>query len=410
MPYQIIKPAYYDKFQCLGGDCKLTCCQDWKIFISKSDYTKIKNARKPKELAEEVAKSVKRIKPNGTNEHYAQIEYNEQNYCAMMNKNGLCQLQMECGYTTLPTVCKIFPRIKNILRFDINSALIEASSTFGCEEIVNMMMKLENGIEFVSETANHDAIPFYPKSYNKIHIEKRPTLKYLVDIQTLGIAILQNRFYTLNQRMLLLGLALKHISDLETDGNSDQIPSYVDEFLSQPNDTSILDIFSDIKPNYNLLISNSVAIICVIEGNASFKALTHTVLKNLSVEFTDTGYNFNSLPYINAVEARNEFFKNREYILENIIVNYFFMQFQPFASYKHTIWQNYMSFCSLYSLFNFYITGVLCDNPNDETFVNAVTVFSRKLTHNETFKSVFCDRLDKNDSNTLAHMAILINS
>ena len=37
-----LRPTYFDDFQCLAGDCRLTCCKGWHITFDKKDFMSMK--------------------------------------------------------------------------------------------------------------------------------------------------------------------------------------------------------------------------------------------------------------------------------------------------------------------------------------------------------------------------------
>ena len=39
----IIKPDFYDKFECIAGECDFTCCKEWKIAVDDATASKWKN-------------------------------------------------------------------------------------------------------------------------------------------------------------------------------------------------------------------------------------------------------------------------------------------------------------------------------------------------------------------------------
>ena len=39
---KVLKPDYYEKFQCIANDCNDSCCIGWSISIDKKSYNKYK--------------------------------------------------------------------------------------------------------------------------------------------------------------------------------------------------------------------------------------------------------------------------------------------------------------------------------------------------------------------------------
>ena len=57
-----LRPAYYDQFHCLAGDCRYTCCKGWHIGFDKKDYLDLRRQEGSPELRETLQKIVRRVK------------------------------------------------------------------------------------------------------------------------------------------------------------------------------------------------------------------------------------------------------------------------------------------------------------------------------------------------------------
>ena len=42
---KVLKPFYYDEFNCIAGQCIDSCCIGWKIDIDKKSYNKYKKIK-----------------------------------------------------------------------------------------------------------------------------------------------------------------------------------------------------------------------------------------------------------------------------------------------------------------------------------------------------------------------------
>ena len=58
-----LRPACYDRFQCLMSGCRLNCCMDdWQISFSKKDYLTVKKQKGSPELNRRLEHCLRRIR------------------------------------------------------------------------------------------------------------------------------------------------------------------------------------------------------------------------------------------------------------------------------------------------------------------------------------------------------------
>lgn len=98
----IRKPAYYDRFRCLGGACPDSCCKDWQIQVDEASarrYLALPGAlgdRLRQVLVQEGGQTVMAVR---------------EGRCPMWRRDGLCRIQAELGEEALCQVCRDFPRL-----------------------------------------------------------------------------------------------------------------------------------------------------------------------------------------------------------------------------------------------------------------------------------------------------------
>ena len=119
----IRKQNGYDDFKCIADNCPKSCCEGWQIMIDDNTakkYKKINNSFKD------------RIKKGVDFKEQAFNQY--EGSCAMLNNNGLCDLQSTLGENYLCDTCRLYPR--HIEEFmDIR----EHSLSLSCPEVINMI-------------------------------------------------------------------------------------------------------------------------------------------------------------------------------------------------------------------------------------------------------------------------------
>ncbi len=406
MKYNVIKPDYYDEFACLGGDCNYTCCQKWNIHLSKQEYKKLKNMRLSSELGKVREKALSRIRTNPTLMKYGKIRLNEKGFCPLISKEGLCRLQLEAGSESLNYVCRTFPR-QNAL----SAGVLERHLSLGCEAVVKLMMEKRDGIALISQEEElKEDLQFFSL---KVKGEKRRVIyDFVLDIKVLAIATLQCRSLSLDDRFLLLGMFLKHMDGLEAEQKEAELPAYVDSMLSLLETDELTGMWKEVKGNQNLQ-AMSMGILLMNYYSEEASDTLKRKLKNIGVsaEADETGellYTCNLLEYSAAQQRVRSFFEDREYILENILVTWFFTTHQPFHFKEKSLWENYMSFAGLYQLLKGVLQCELAETATDEEFIQLIVRISRNLTHNAQNQEALLKRAQLRGTEDLASLAILI--
>lgn len=102
MEKQVIYTSWVETFACPGGDCGLTCCSDdWKIALSDKeveDYKKLDG-----EFGERVKEAI-----DFENKCLRVCD----GRCALLNKNGFCEMVLNIGSEALSITCGTFPRVE----------------------------------------------------------------------------------------------------------------------------------------------------------------------------------------------------------------------------------------------------------------------------------------------------------
>ena len=103
----VIRPRYYDRFQCIAGECPDSCCKEWEVDVDAC------------------AAAYYRALPGPLGDRLRQVLRDEDDCtlmtitdgrCPMWRQDGLCRIQAELGHDALCQVCREFPRL-NPVRF-----------------------------------------------------------------------------------------------------------------------------------------------------------------------------------------------------------------------------------------------------------------------------------------------------
>lgn len=416
----VIQPAYFNRFSCLGSQCQYHCCQEWAIWLTKSEYTKIKSQIHSKEMEEAFcAAFVRRKGKEGDDSKYASVHYSPSQFCPLQNQEGMCSLQLQCGHQALPITCQTFPRVD---AFWMGS--VERNLTLGCEGVVKLLLEEKKGFCLEADQISPNRRARVSVAITKQDAEKRPVYQYIWDIKTLCAAVLQDRDYSMDDRMLLLGILLGRIHRLEQENQVEQIPAFVDELLHSEEDYFNLKDWDAIETNPNVPIANALIFfndLKAINGNPHLAGMVEGLLNRFQIvteQEEPGGVDKNTIYFTMNLEKNQEikekwkkWLAQYDYFVENIMVAWFFQGQLPFSKEDCSIWEHYIYFCSLYNLLKIILMGTVSDPDwKMDQVIHNVTVCARTVTHSSQVPKVLMKRAVNSGSDTLAHMAVLIKS
>lgn len=415
------KPSYYDNFYCLGKNCKYTCCQEWEINILGKEMENWKN--KAPELFEEYSKVTKK---SGKDNFVMCL--NEEGKCPFLNEEGLCSMQKKYGYELLSSVCKRFPRKK----IDYND-MVEMHLSPGCEMVIQQLIKEKEGIKLIHYKMKSTSFTRLQK--NKEREMKRPIFQYYYDIKFLLLSILQNRDYTIEERVLILGIAMKKLDEMEKHNRITEIPIFVDAFLENMETEDIAKRLKKFIYNEEIqMLHNAVNVgITIISLNlGKWDEISEGIKKRITPRYEDEAelvksekriyaslnftkkYEFQEKEYSvrkykEAIKEYKKFIKGKEYYIENYLVTWLLFNDIPFSLDKFDIWDEYCYFVIMYSMYRFILTCCLNENSSDEEFIRYTVKFARTVVHSiENYPTQFINILKEKEKNNLDYLAIML--
>lgn len=396
-----LRPAYYDDFHCLMSDCQLNCCQnDWQITFGKKDYLKLKKQKGSPELNQRLAHCLRRVRGEKANEtnNYAKFVI-ENGQCPLLSENCLCRLQQENGEKVLPEVCRIFPRLKTYSA----TGYLERSLSPACEGVLALLWDLPQGIDFLSDPVSDD------EKYLGSYLNDNPLIPFSQNIRSLCIDILQNRRFSLPERILLLGLALKPLAEGQTD-----LTAWLKQAQAMTESAAPTDMLAGLEQNKALpmFLTNNINILFSPDHfDQDARTLQHITSNWLGLEYQEKTFQLETEPYLQAKERFAKQFSGREYFMENLMVAIFFHLSLPKVDSPEILWKSYLDFCTLYSMYRFAaVMSCRKDAPGDKTELFQLLVrVSRFFLHRMDKRIHFQESLLQNNSASLGAMAILLS-
>ena len=395
---QDLRPAYYDDFHCLAEGCKLSCCKGWSITFNKKDFLSLKRQQGSPDLNARMETGLRRIRKGPMAEKFYGEFNMDSGVCPLLREDGLCQLQREKDHGALPHVCRHYPRGEQYLA----SGYLERSLTPSCEGVLALLWDLPDGIAFRSD-------PLPKEQHRNVSLPAdNPMPLWFPVVREWCVDLLQNRRFALPQRICLVGMGLKRLADGETD-----IQRWMEWAAALPDSVDASALLPAGNQELVMYLSSCVHTLLGIQtSDPNLRSVRGEVLDGLKLEtHPDTGNM--TIPLAPYQEARTRFeniFRDRAFFMENLMVSIFFHLHMPHMTSREELWKGYVNFCNLYAIYRF-LTVMSCREgaPGNQAELFRMIVFaSRTLIHNGQRQDQLRDELFKNDSATLAHMAILL--
>lgn len=404
---KVLKPAYYDRFSCIGGECGSTCCANWDILLTKKEYLRTKETPLCHSVEKEQGRVFKRLRNNDSNGGYVKVHLDERGLCPLLTEDGLCGLQLNYGHQMLSKTCQEFPRKRALAA----GHMVETLS-LGCEAVLGLLFEYPDGVPLVAEERKQDV-----ESLQYLDEEQRPVFRYYPQLFLLSHLILQEKSMPMPDRLLYLGFVLQDVDRLERQGEEEKIPQRIQEAMAAMGEGAV-EMFAQVKGQKVLQILRAMEImqILFLSTNKLDRQLLMRIMENLklthNIEKTNHIISGTLTVNIGVVEAAEQSFSaflgERSYIMENIIVAWFTDLNFPFCLKDMSIWENYLLFVGLAQMLHFMAVGYMGTDGTMDDFIRIITMCSRNLTHNRNRMEKLVAYLKKEEMDSLAYMAILL--
>ena len=397
------QPEYVSRFKCDGAKCNARCCKDWSIDIDAATYKKYSRIKPPDEAKEILS----HIEYNESEEQYSLKE----RPCPFLTEKNLCGLQLEYGEEFLSSTCSTYPRItRNFGKF------FERALTLTCPVAAEMILFAQEPMKF-DFVEVPDAIH---SKHGKIYIQKFPTNAnagdFFREAQVTMITILQERRFTLDQRLIVLGSFINKLQDLflNESGIRDMlrlIGKYrLEKFLLEEMPPLFQNFSFDVKQFVTFMIKfidHNMEFLNTAEGRkflvAFEKVLGIKPNENNQVSLKEIAANFEKLS-----DARKNFSKKYSPFLENYLVNELFSGVYPWRFLEHGITKNFAVLLISYKIFEL-VTFAATESGLDskEDLLALVDWFMTKTDHNTKLYERFFELLAGVDDTYLLMATLL---
>ena len=323
-----IQPNYIKNFHCDGKICGARCCRDWRIIVDEETYDKFCTLETSEQ--EEIFNHTEWVEDETENVDIMVLKLREDGVCSFLDeKDCMCGLQKKHGENFLSAICQSFPRVT----YKLDEEIFQQSMTLTCPLAANLILLSNEQITFteVSEVIARAVIGFKKKI-------SRPVEDFL-KIQMQAIKLLQDRNFSINQR-------LKNLFEMFYKNDLPEV-----KFNFQRHAETLTEIFL----------------------NTYGANITRQQKKNLRQNY-----------FKNRENILAQIYENFGNVLENYLVNEFFMRCYPCA-YSGGEFHNCKIFITAFRIleFSLVLTAIAKKNLTAEEITKIIYSVNDMLDHSQ---------------------------
>lgn len=399
----VIMPNYMTEFSCIGSACEDTCCSGWAVTVDKDTYKKYKKMRGSL-LKSKFEENVKRNRHNANDINYGKITM-ENGECSFLDEEKLCSIQVNHGSELLCNTCTVYPRTLHQV-----NGVVEKSATMSCPEAARLALLNPEPMEFDEllepREVKGTVVGGIDTSYEK------GAKKYFWELRIFTIQVLQNRAYTISERMVLLGLTLQKVQECINENRTDDILAVLDRYTVLIGDGSLKEMIATIPKNTKVQMEFAKALVDIrLQGTVTSQRYVECLGQMLNGLHYREGTLLTDVveQYEKAFETYYKpFMQDREYILEHYVVNHVFKNLFPFG--RKDVFADYVMLAVYFGLIKLHLIGMAGHHEGltEENVVKLIQSLSKTVEHNTAYVNRIDTLLSEQRYNTMGYMSILV--
>ena len=377
MKVKVFMPKYMVDFKCISSECIDTCCAGWDINIDEDTYNNYINS------TGKLKKLLKNKFIENKNEHdffnKGFMVLKDENTCPFLNENKLCDIHGTIGEEKLCITCKSYPRVYNLI-----DDVYEKSALASCYEICVKALLNKEKMEFIEreEEINESQVEIRRIIDTEAFDGSESLIQYFWDIRVISINIIQNRKYSLEERLIILKEFYNKLEKLKEQDSFEEIEELLYELNEENIEWNFLDErVIEIDNNFYKELFN----------DDLMKNIRSTRLKECVNEYKEGIFLIENLPnYLKKNTIYLEEFKSYYYILENYLVNQIFKELVPFNKGESLI-ASVNVLINTYKVIKAYTIGIAINSNkeiNDKSILRVIQSLSKDIEHNKVYKKI----------------------
>ncbi len=217
---RLIRPGYAERFTCIGAACEDTCCAGWLVSVDQASYRKYRSlpAGPLRSLMDTAIQPLSSRGGKSNASNFASVRMKPSGACPLLSGERLCRIQVELGEDYLCRTCAVFPRITHTI-----DGFEETKLSLSCPEAARLVLVEPDLLPPVSA-------PGYQVTWDETATDPVVLRGYFWQIREFVLGLIQNRKYSLWQRMFLLGTFSRRLEALVQGEVTRGFPDLLDDF------------------------------------------------------------------------------------------------------------------------------------------------------------------------------------
>lgn len=374
-------PKYMMNFKCINSKCTDTCCAGWDINLDKNTYNRYINS-----TGQLKALTNGKFIENKKNKNYFNHGFmvlKDENKCPFLNCNMLCDIHGETGEENLCITCKNYPRVFNIV-----DNIYEKSGLPSCPEVCAMGFLNRDKMEFVEfeEEIDESNIEIRRIIDSEAFEGTESLLQYFWEIRVISINIMQERKFSIEERLNILKNFYGDIEKIIKCNNFNEIDELIECYNNEEID------YNDFKGEE---FKEKDEFYLSLGKDELYKNIRSERLKECINEYRNWILNRQhiSISIEKAIRCLNDF-KNCSYVLENYLVNQIFKDLIPFNK-GEKVSDSITVLINSYRIIKAYVLGIALNSKetiDGEKLIRVIQALSKDIEHNKVFGDLLKDR------------------
>ena len=330
----------------------------------------------------------------------------EDGFCVLLTEDKLCgwqKLRGEC----VGAACNDFPRA--YCQFLDDEYVLP---TMACEAVAESLLAKTDPVRLVGESDPPGRRGFGVK-IDQQGVDRRPLLRLYPELIRWGLALLQDRRFSLDDRFVLLANAMSLIDWMERNGRVDDLPGAMDTFLQAENLRQVVNRYDEYPIGPRAFLAVNVNAFVRFMALPRFREKARKVVEGLGIEVVETEdgrVRFGQQPVDSEIFLKRKaklagFMRARETFLEHVVVCEYLRSMMPVT--EPGVWGDFQLFSVYYALQKGILYGCFDSPPGDAEMVDAIVLMHRMLIHDHEANDRTLERLNEIRLTDLTSMVAL---
>ncbi len=399
---KVLQPYYYDDFKCIADKCKDSCCHGWVVTIEKKSFLKYRKVKG--EFGKRLNKNIRRLRKNSDIE-YGQMILDDEMKCEFLNENNLCDMYIKMGAEYLCNTCTSYPR--SICNYQ---NIAEKNLSLSCPRVSEILVNSKEQLDFIMKDELVEKL-----GVNSENILESKTDRGLYDLLWIGrsfsIDIAQFKEIPIWKRLVFVKITEGKLQELINSKEFTKVNETIENLRNEITKQDVIDSLDKINKINNIVKLNLITSIIEVRIKLGISNNRFINMINNINELIIGKTNDEIQVMLKEKENRfDEYFKDKEYILENYIVYYLYNRYMKVLKNKNLNKEITILMIS-YSIIKLFLISIWVKNKEqlgNEDIVDVLYSFSRTIEHNRKFMGLVYNQMKSNGYDSLGYLVTLI--